>query len=233
MKDIIYSCHQPNFFPWIGYFHKIMSSDIFVILDEVQYSKNSVANRNKIKGVQGEQLITVPISKKINNSSFFSYREAAFAQINWYEKVMKSMEQSYKKAKYFDEYKDVIFDILKVDNFCELNIRFIKFILLEFDIKTQILLMSEISGLSGTKNDLLIEIGTFLNANMYLSGNGARAYNDADKFKDNGISIEYQLFRQPEYHQLYPPFVPFISVIDLLFNEGNRGKHFLKKQEFK
>ena len=148
MKDIIYSCHQPNFFPWIGYFHKIMNSDIFVILDEVQYTKNSVANRNKIKSAQGEQFITVPISKKFNNSSFFTYRQADFAQKNWYIKVIKSIEQSYKKSKYFDQYKDVIFDILKAENFCELNINFIKFILSELDIKTQILLMSEISGLS-------------------------------------------------------------------------------------
>ena len=227
MKDIIYSCHQPNFFPWIGYFHKIMNSDIFVILDEVQYTKNSVANRNKIKSAQGEQFITVPRSKKFNNSSFFTYRQADFAQKNWYIKVIKSIEQSYKKSKYFDQYKDVIFDILKAENFCELNINFIKFILSELDIKTQILLMSEISGLSGKNNDLLIEIGLFLKANVYLSGNGARAYNDVNKFMDNGISIKYQVFEHPTYEQLYPPFIPFLSVLDLLFNEGKSSKHFL------
>ncbi|MDH5414101.1 MAG: WbqC family protein, partial [Flavobacteriaceae bacterium] len=87
MDKKVFSCHQPNFLPWVGYFHKIYNSDIFVLLDEVQYPKNSVANRNKIKSAQGDQFITVPITKKINNSSFFTYKEATFAQKNWYEKT--------------------------------------------------------------------------------------------------------------------------------------------------
>ena len=230
MDKKVFSCHQPNFLPWVGYFHKIYNSDIFVLLDEVQYPKNSVANRNKIKSAQGDQFITVPITKKINNSSFFTYKEANFAQKNWSEKTIKSIEQSYKKSEYYEAYKDDIFDILKMDNFCDMNIRFIKFVLKEYKIDTEIRLMSEINGLTGKKNDLLIEIGMLLNANVYLSGSGARSYNDEKKFKQNNLIIKYQDFKHPEYKQLYPPFIPFLSIIDLLFNEGNQGRELLQKQ---
>ncbi len=230
MRSIIYSCHQPNFLPWVGYFHKIISSDFFVILDEVQYTKNSVANRNKIKSSQGEQLITVPISKKINNKSFFSYREANFAQDNWYKKIIKSIEQNYKSAEYYDKYKEVIFENLRMDSFVEMNINFIKFIVSEYDIDTKILLMSELNELSGMKNDLIISIGNCLNANVYLSGNGARNYNDPKKFEENGITLKYQEFVPQEYSQLFPPFIPYLSVLDLLFNEGDKGKFFMNKQ---
>ena len=64
MSNLTFSCHQPNFLPWIGYFHKIANSDVFIILDEVQYSKNSVANRNKIKGNQGGFLLRYRFLKK-------------------------------------------------------------------------------------------------------------------------------------------------------------------------
>jgi hypothetical protein len=230
MRDTVFSCHQPNFLPWIGYFHKILNSDIFVLLDQVQYTKNSVANRNKIKSIQGNQFVTIPISKKVNNSSFFSYLDAEIAQERWYEKGIKTIEQNYKKAPYYDEYKDTIFEILRKDKFCDINIAFIKFILLEFEIETKILLMSKLKEISGNKNDLLVSIGNHLNANIYLSGNGARSYNDDDKFKENNILIKYQEFEHPVYSQLHPPFTPFLSVLDLLFNEGKKGKRFFLKQ---
>lgn len=230
MKNIIYSCHQPNFLPWIGYFHKIYISDIFVLLDNIQYTKNSVANRNKIKGPQGEQFITVPVSKKTNGSSFFSYLDAEIAQERWYEKAIKTIEQNYRKCKYFDKYKNVIFDILKIDNFSNMNISFIKFVLNEFEIKTRIFLLSEMKGIDGKKNELVINIGNYFDANIYLSGNGARVYNDERQFKENNIEIVYQKFNHPEYNQLNTSsFIPFLSIIDLLFNEGKDGVYFLKQ----
>lgn len=230
MNDKIFSCHQPNFLPWIGYFHKILNSDTFILLDEVQYTKNSIANRNKIKSISGEQFITIPVSKKVNGSSFFSYLETEIAQENWHIKVTKTIEQNYKKSPFYNEYKEVIFEILKKSNFCDINITFIKFILLEFEIKTEILLLSQLNNISGKKNDLLINIGNHLNANIYLSGNGARDYNEEGKFNQNGIKIIYQKFEHPVYSQLHPPFKPFLSILDLLFNEGKNGKNLLREQ---
>ena len=232
MSDIIYSCHQPNFIPWLGYFHKILNSDYFVILDEVQYVKNTIANRNKIKTSSGEQYITVPIAKRVNDSSFFSYKVARIADENWHIKAFKTIEQNYTHSKYFSTYKNEIFEIFKMKDFCEMNICFIQFILQEFEITSKILLMSDLKGISGKKSELLVNIGNALGANIYLSGNGARSYNEADEFEKNDILIRYQKFNHPEYCQLYPPFLPYLSVLDLLFNEGSKGKSFLEKQEF-
>ena len=117
-----------------------------------------------------------------------------------------------------------------MNNFCEMNIEFINYILLKFEIQTKTVLQSELRNLSGTKNELLISVGKSLGASIYLSGNGARSYNEEEKFKNENIFIEYQDFKHPNYSQLFPPFTPYLSIVDLLFNEGTDGaKQFLKK----
>ena len=227
MKDIIYSCHQPNFIPWLGYFHKIAHSDVFVILDEVQYTKNSVANRNKIKSINGEQLITIPIIKKVNGSSFFPYSKAIIADSKWYDKFFKTLDQNYNKSPFYNQYKHILFELFMIGNFSEMNIKFIKFILLEFEIKTEIVLLSKLSDISGAKNNLLISIGNSIGANIYLSGIGARSYTKEEEFENKNISVLYQDFKHPKYFQLFSPFTPYLSVLDLLFNEGKDGAKFI------
>lgn len=227
MNKKVYSCHQPNFIPWIGFFHKILSSDIFVILDEVQYTKNSVANRNSIRTSNGSSYVNVPISKKINNSSFFKYNEAKIAFEDWYVKPLKSIYQNYNRSEYFNLYFDKLSDLFKIGNFCKMNIEFIYFIKKELEINTEIILMSNIGEDLGKNNDLIISIGKSISANSYLSGNGAKKYNDIDKFNDEGIELVYQKYTPVNYKQLHSPFIENLSIIDLLFNEGPNSKDIL------
>jgi cephalosporin hydroxylase len=140
---------------------------------------------------------------------------------------MKTIHQNYSKSRCFKDFIDVIEEIFEIENFCELNIAFIREMMKIFKIETDVHLMSELLETSFKNNDLLIEIGKQLGCSTYLSGKGASKYNDAEKFKINGIKLEYQQFESPVYEQMFSPFVSNLSILDLLFNEGQNGAKFI------
>lgn len=227
-NEKIFAAHQPNFIPWLGFFNKIANSDVFIITDSLKYSKESVANRNKIKGPNGEVLISVPISKNVNGSCVFTYDQAIIANSKWYLKFFKSLELYYSKANYFDQYYDQLRFIFMIENFSNMNIEFIKFILKVFSIKTEILIMSSIDNDFGlNKNERIVNFCKYLKSNIYLSGQGAKKYNDPAYFEQEGIILTYQNYEHPKYQQQFPPFVSHLSVVDLLLNCGPDGRRFV------
>jgi len=224
----ILSIHQPNFLPWIGYFDKINKSDVFVILDEVQLPRGkSVANRNKIKTPQGEMELVVPISKPKGNEGKVTYREARIADGKWAKKALKAIELNYSKAPFFDKYFSVIKDLFSKGDFCQMNVDFIKYVVKELEINTEIELLSRKEGEYGNKNDLIVNLCRHFDANVYLSGKGAQKYNDPLYLKQYGIKLEYQEFEHPVYTQLHGEFIPYLSVLDLLMNHGPQSKNYL------
>ena len=143
--------------------------------------------------------------------------------------MMKTIEQNYRASAFYEDYKNEVCEILNSNNFCDMNIEFIKFILREFDINTSLYLQSDLKGIKGSKNNLIVEIGKHFEADVYLSGQGAKKYNNENQFLENGIQILYQNFKHPLYNQLHPPFVSHLSILDLLFNQGKNGKRYIKK----
>ena len=210
--------HQPNFLPWTGYFYKMANSDIFVFLDNVQYEKNSVINRNKIKISQGLFWITLPIRKKnsqlINETELLNFSREK-------ERIIKTLKLNYQKAKYFDFIFPELENILEKDwqYLSELNIELIKFLKRKIGIKTKLEIVSG-HGVLGEKTDLLINICKFFDADTYLSGEGGREYQDEEKFKIAKIKLEYSNFVYPVYPQQWGKFAPNLSIVDLLFNCG-------------
>jgi len=218
---MIVAIHQPNFLPWPGYFYKIAKSDIFVLLDNVQYSKNSFINRNKIKTPQGELWLTVPVeSKGLSNALikdvYISNR------INWRKKHLQTLEMSYKRAKFFNQIYDKIDKIYYEtdwNNLCMLNISLLKLTLDELGLKRQLIRASELN-VEEKSTQLLINIVKKLEGQTYLSGYGGREYQEEHLFREAGITLQYYDFKSPVYPQLWEDFIPKLSIIDLLFNCG-------------
>jgi hypothetical protein len=221
--------HQPNFLPWIGYFYKIAKSDIFVLLDDVQYTKNSFINRNLIKSHQGSLWITVPVQHsgkfgqlinecKIQNKSFISI------------KIIKTINQNYVKAPYFDYLFSELENILNTDNesLVELNIALIELVCKKLSLKTRLLRSSSLKNIEGESTDRLISICKTLNAKSYIFGFGAMNYQEIDLFVENSIEAKKTSFNHPTYNQLWGDFIPNLSVIDLLFNVGSDAKSYLQ-----
>ncbi|HPO90726.1 MAG TPA: WbqC family protein [Victivallales bacterium] len=221
------SIHQPQYFPWLGYFDKIATVDVFVLLDNVPYSKNYFYNRNRIKIKGGWTWITVPVITKGRMGQLIKDVEIDNKWL-WRDKHLKSIYLAYKKAPYFDIYFSGVEDILKREWFllAELCEETIKFIMMAFNIHTPIYKASQL-GVSGSKEDLLIQICKTLRAEEYLSGRDGRNYLNLDKWHKAGIKVFFQDFKNPKYPQLHGDFLPQMSALDFLFNCGENSLKIL------
>ncbi|HOC02761.1 MAG TPA: WbqC family protein [bacterium] len=227
-EEIIIGIHQPNFLPWLGYFYKITKSDIFVLLDNVQYTKNSFINRNKIKTSQGDHWLTVPVSFKFGDL----IKDVTIDNnIDWRKKHLKTFELNYKKAPHFDEIYNFLERVYYKKEWiflADFNIELIVEICCFLDMNKKFIKASSLNIL-GKSTDLLINIVKNLNGDIYLSGKGGQQYQDESKFNKENIKLIYSDFKHPVYRQLWGEFIENLSIIDILFNLGKESKIFLTK----
>jgi len=218
---------QPTYLPWIGYFGLIDIADVFVFYDDVQFVKRSWQRRNRIKTPKGWIWLTVPViqifGQKINEIKINN-------NLDWRDKHSKSIKHSYSKAPFFGEYMPIFQEIYekKLEYLADLNITLIKKITEILGLDKKFLLSSELE-VTGKKTDRLIRILKRTGGNEYISGPGAKSYIEIEKFNDNGITLYWYEFNHPTYPQLYGDFIPFLSVIDLLFNVGSRSLDLIRK----
>ena len=224
---MILSIHQPAYLPWLGYYDRIAKSDIFIILDTVQFQKNSFQNRNKIRTNKGWSWLTVPVkTKKILFEKNINQIEIDYNQ-NWNIKHLKSIKQSYAKAKNFEKIFPLIENIL-IKNWLSLADLSYETTRCFFDIlkiETKILRTSELKPFYKQKSDLILEICQYFNTSKYLSGPIGKNYLDEKKFRNNSIRIEYHKFKHPFYNQTYKGFEENMSIIDLIMNVDKPYKY--------
>jgi hypothetical protein len=223
------SINQPAFFPWLGYFHRIAISDLHIVLDHVQFEKNSFTNRNKIKTPDGTIWLTVPVNTSGKFGDLAIHKIEIANQIKWQKKITETIRQFYKKAPFFEQYFPFIEDTLLNHEWTAFSklLRYLNnYFLKELDIHTPLVYSSEID-IEGTKSDLVLNLCKQYNTDTYISGPFGKDYLEHKKFEDTGIDIEYHEYSHPEYSQQYGDFTPYLSVIDLLFNCGNESKKIL------
>jgi len=224
----VVAIHQPNFMPWPGYFYKIMHADAFVLLDDVEYQSgnaSSITNRTKIKTPQGELFVSVPVKKGatlikdilIDNNQ------------PWRKKLLKTVQQNYAKAPFLNDYYPTFETILNKQHthLAALNTELIQQSCAWLDITTPVFVSSEMGIDTDDKNMRIAEVCKRLGGDVYLSGNGARKYNDEALFRANGIELRYTSFQPEPYPQLHSDFVSGLSLMDLLFNCGKEAKSYL------
>lgn len=217
---MICTIHQPNFLPYLGFFHKFKKADIFVFYDTAQYSKNEYHNRNRIR-IDGQATwLTIPttvhLGQKIN--------EAKLANKAFIEQHLLSIKRSYNQAPFFKEiFSDLkeIYQNLKSDSLLELNSKLLLHIFNKFDQTKKIFLTSELPlDFSKKSTAALIDICQAIKADLYLSGAGAKVYLDEKIFSEANIKLEWQEFHHPVYNQGGQKFIPNLSIIDALFYLG-------------
>ena len=218
---MIISIHQPAYLPWLGYFDKIVRSDIFVFLDSVQYQKNSYQNRNKLRGPQGSFWLTVPTKSKGHMGSILRDTLIDDAQA-WRTKHLKTIENNYKKATHFKECFPKFKELLSTSesNLAELCWHQLHFWLKEFNIKTKVVRSSEVP-ITSTKSDLVLDLCKHFCADRYLSGALGKNYLDEGSFGVAGITVTYQDYQHPVYPQLWGEFEPFLGIMDYWMNCGS------------
>lgn len=225
------SIHQPNYIPWAGYFYKIARSDVFVVLDAVQYPRGrSFAARNRIKTPNGAVYLTIPVHIPKGHEGKVLFTDVTFSDMKWKEKHLKTLSLNYKKAPHFQDVYDRIVPLVRTaEKLADLNLNLIRTIAEYLEIKTEIVRLSELLHHFGQKTDLIADICQALNADIYLSGTGGgREYNDETLLNENGIQLVYSDFQHPEYPQLWGDFIPNLSVLDMLFNCGKRSREIIR-----
>ncbi|MFV1952008.1 MAG: WbqC family protein [Nitrospinota bacterium] len=224
---MIITVHQPQYLPWAGYFDKIDQSDVFVILDNVQFKKNEWQNRNRIKTSQAWQWITVPILHSFPEEI---RRIRIDNKTEWGRKHLNTLITNYSKTKFFKDYITFFEDIYnrEWDYLVDLNMEIIYYLINVLGLKKEIILSSSLQ-LSKEPTGRLIDICKSIGEDTYLSGQGGQDYMNMDRFREEGIKVIFQNFKLPSYNQLFGDFVPYLSIIDLLFNHGEESIDIIRK----
>lgn len=220
--------HQPEFMPWLGFFHKLTLGDCFMIVDNVQFKKKHFENRNRIRTPDGWIWLTVPV---LTHDRFTqAINEVAIDNRSpWRRKILKSIELNYHKAPHFAEYWPFFRDAFSRDweRLAELNEVLIRECIGFLGIDVEIVKSSDLN-ISAQGTDLIIQMCKAVGADTYVSGQSGKEYLDMGLVAESGVGLVYQKFQHPEYSQISLPFVPQMSVIDLLFNEGRKAEDYVR-----
>jgi len=217
---------QSNYLPWRGYFDFIDDVDLFVFYDDVQYTHRTWRNRNLVKSPAGLLRLSVPV---IHGKDTLIQDARIDYNSRWIDKHVGSISLAYRKAPHFRPYAEELFAILarRLDTISALNIAICRWVMERLGIKTAIRMSSEFNE-AGDKFTRPLKILKSIGASAYLSGPSAREYTDVAGFRAAGIGLEFKSYEYREYPQLFGPFAPNVSVIDLLFNCGGESRMFLK-----
>jgi len=218
LRSKIITIHQPETFPWLGFFNKMMLAEEYVILDNVKFRKNYFQNRNQFLTNQGSIFLTVPVEKEANSKLM---KDVKIAYTNkWQKKHLNTIKQNYSKAPFFKNYQDFFEELYnqKFEFLVEFNMHIIDHLRNILDIKVPLLKASDLN-VNGDSTELLLNICKKREANIYISGRDGRNYLDVNMFEKEKIKIVYHNFIHPQYKQFNSKeFIPYMSTFDLLFN---------------
>lgn len=232
---MILAGHQPNYLPYLGFFHKIYHCDFFVIVDNVQFVKRGTfgwMNRNKIKTRSGPLWLTVPVLVKGKFDQLIQETRIN-DELPWARKHWKSLMTNYSKTPFFKKYADFFEETLmhqKWNLFSDLSTTVILYLMEAFGIKKPVKKSSELEA-QGKGDELILDLCKKTGADAYLHGKHGKDYIDQTKFDQNHIRCLYQDFDHPIYKQQFGEFIPNLSAVDLLFNHGPESLDILIGQK--
>jgi len=214
---------QPSYIPWRGHFDQINRADVFVFYDDIQYDKHGWRNRNQIKTAQGKQWLTIPVHSKGATHGLLIKDARVDWSKPWPKSHWKALTFSYAKAPHFQECAAFL------EPFYQRHDEFLADFTIDLTIAlarrlgithTRFIRSSELTGISGEKTDRLLQVLTRVGATHYISGPSAVEYLEDGKLAAAGITFEYMKYDYREYPQLYPPYDPYVSILDLFFMTG-------------
>lgn len=213
---MILASHQPNFFPYLGFFYNMNKADVFIFSNDVKFAKKNFQNYVNIKSVKGETLrITVPVH---NKDVPISEVEIANNE-NWQGRICKTIEQNYSKTKYFNSIYPLVEDVIRkpYERLVDLNYQSIKLLKGLLGINTKCVCAESLNH-EGYKDERILNLCKSVRADVYLSGHGAKVYHKDENFTD--VKLVYTDYKPFEYKQYTGNFIENLSALDYLFNCG-------------
>jgi hypothetical protein len=222
---------QPSYIPWRGYFDQIKRADTFVFYDDVQYDKRGWRNRNRIKTPHGVRWLTIPVYSRGAQTQHIPIQDIRICWDRpWNQEHWSTIAMAYRRAPYFRTYAALLEEFYqrRYDSLADFTIELTEALAGALGISHTRYLRSSALAAAGAKTDRLLDILHKVGASDYLSGPSARGYIEEEKFLAAGIRLEYMQYDYPEYEQLYPPYDPQVSIIDLLFMTGPRALEYIR-----
>jgi len=223
------AAHPSCFFPGLEVFYKWSRADVFVVADDVQFVTHGDINRARIKSAAGATWLTVPVRHKGLRRQ--PIRQVAILQpASWRRRHLKSIAVNYKASAYFEKYIDFFegFYRKRWERLRDINFAGLEFAREALGIRTPMRLSSEF-GIDSSGSQRIIDLAQALDCSRYLTDTRSRSYLDASLFQRAGIELAFFEYSYPVYHQLFGEFLPGLSIIDLLFNEGDAAPDILMK----
>ena len=220
----IVAIHQPNFFPWLGYFDKIARSDTFIFMDNAQFPKTGGTWINRVRLLLNGSAawVTVPVIR-----SYSGFRLIHEMEINdltdWRGKFFKTIQANYAKAPFYKQSIPLISELVNnpTKSIADFNIQIITRFCAQLGIDAGRLVRGSTLDTRGTSTDLLISMTKTVSGNIYMCGGGSEGYQEDDKFSASGVELRYQTFSHPVYAQTRTSqFVAGLSILDAVFNIG-------------
>jgi hypothetical protein len=221
---MIISASQPYFFPYPGFFYKAYLSDIFIILDSVQFPRGTTwTTRNRFKNSRGTLWMTVPVKKK--GLGLQRINDVRICHDDrWEKKHAKSIASAYSKAPYYKTHMPFVEKLYSsgFDRLIDLNMEIIRYLMKHLQIQTPMIRLSEL-GIEAKGSRLVAEICITMEASKFLTQNAAIKYLDEELFKEKGVVLKTFKPFLSIYPQLWGDFIPNLSTLDLIFNCGPKA----------
>jgi len=219
MSSKVLGSVQPTYLAWIPLFERMKMADVFIYVDDVEYTRGSF-NRNRIKTANGPLMLTVPVHFDGDSKSFISQVKIDYSH-KWQVPHWKSIEQNYQKAKYFGDVFSSVKSILttKHETLADLNVALIEFFRQYLGVKTPCYRSSQIL-VEGLANEKLVNLCRHFGADHFIVKPGTEEYHPSEFFKSRGIEFKYLIASNKVYPQLYGDFLPGLSILDYAMNCG-------------
>ena len=218
----IVAIHQPNFLPWLGYFGKMLKSDVFVFLDDAQVPKKGSSWSNRVRVLVGgrSQWITSPISRE---AGYQMLKDVSFSEPTWQRTIEETLRMAYSRASHFEETMPLLQNIFSYEthSLCDWNMNSIFEILSHLSIGLPEIHRSSDFGIQTSSTQRLIELIREVDGTTYLCGAGSSDYLDPNLFAESNVELRYMNFKDAEYPQLNTSeFHTGLSIIDVLMMNG-------------
>ncbi|WP_448189523.1 WbqC family protein [Azospirillum sp. sgz301742] len=210
--------HQPNYIPWLGYFAKLASVDIFVFLDDVQLPQGrSYVHRTKVHSPSGGAWLSAPIRREERQL----IKDVQFAEEDWRRRHQATLFHTYRKAPFFDAVMPLVEAIYAfgADSLAGFN-RNAVVLLAEFLGLTCRFELSSDFAVAASSDDRLIELVRMVGGDTYISGAGGQNYQSPEKFAAAGIDLCVCEYRPRPYFQSQGGFLSGLTILDAMFNLG-------------
>ena len=223
---------QPYFLPYLGYFQLISAVDVFVVYDNIQYTKKGWINRNRLLRNGADHVFTIPLKK---DSDYLNVRDREISTDFRPDKLLNQIIEAYRKAPHFEAVYPLVKSIITFEerNLFQYIENSIKEVCRQIGIFTPIVISSAINADHSLKSqERVIAISNAVGASEYINSIGGITLYNGAQFRAAGIELSFLKCNSSPYKQYTEPFVPALSILDvMMFNTTEEIRTMLQQYE--